>query len=131
MNTLDSLKKRDLLAAPKFNPADMREYAEDYFAQERYGEAFAFFRKAADKPGVARVKAKAVELGDPELLWQIEHSDRDGVSREDWQACAANAEKAGKFRSAHYCFQRLGDAEKASALEAQFTAPTSPASPPQ
>lgn len=131
MKTLDSLKKRDLLAAQKFTPADMREYGEDYFSQERYGEAFAFFRKAGDKEGVRRVKAKAVENGDPELLWQIEHADREDVAREDWLACGVNGEKAGKLRSAHYCFQRIGEAEKAAAVEAQFTPSTTPATPAQ
>ncbi len=127
MKTLDSLRKRDLLASAKFDAAQVRAYAEDYFAQERFGEAFAFFRKAGEKEGVRRCKARAIELGDPELLWQIEHADRSEVTREDWLACGEKAEGMGKLRNALYVYERLGETARAEALRAQINPPTAPA----
>jgi tetratricopeptide (TPR) repeat protein len=129
MKPLDCLKKRDMLASPKFDPDTLREYAESYFAEERYGEAFAFFRKAADTAGVDRVKAKAIELGDPELLWRIQNADREGVARGEWLVCGESAEKMGKLRSALYCFQRIGETDRATAVEAVITAQPPAAAP--
>lgn len=120
MKPLDCLKKRDLLAAQKFDADLMREYAHDFFQQERYGDAFEFYRKLEDEAGIRRVKERAIQLGDPELLWRIEHADRNAVTRDDWTTCGDNAIKLGKFRSAAYAFRHIGDEEKAAAAENAF-----------
>ena len=120
MKRLDSLSKRDLLASAKFDPNALREYAEDYFAQERFGEAFEFFQKIGDKEGVRRVKGKAIESADPELLWRIEHADSAAVTREDWTTCGDNAMRLAKHRSAEFVFKRIGDADKLAAAEKEF-----------
>ena len=134
MKPLDSLAKRDLLAARKFDADRVRAYAEQYFAEERYGDAFGFYRKLGDEDGIQSVKKIAIDLGDPELLWRIEHSDAKRVTRADWAQCGARAMALGKYRSAAYVFQRIGDAEQLAAAEKEFKPPAaatpSPEGPP-
>lgn len=117
MRPLDSLAKRDLLAAKKFDPQQLRAYAEEFFSQERYGDAFEFFRKLQDREGMLRVKQAAMELGDHELLWRIAHAEAALVTRDDWLRCGEKAMARGKFRSALYVFERLGDAERVAAAQ--------------
>jgi hypothetical protein len=134
MKPLNSLTKRDLVAARKFDPAAVRAYADQFFSEERYGDAFEFYRKLGDENGILNVKRAAIELGDPELLWRIEHHDASRVTREDWTRCGARAVELGKHRSAAYIFRRIGDAERLAAAEKEFMppaeAPPSPAAPP-
>ena len=133
MKHLDSLTKRDLLAARKFDAASVRAYADQLFSQERYGDAFEFYRKLGDENGILNVKRAALELGDPELLWRIEHNDASRVTREEWARCGARAMELGKYRSAAYIFRRIGEAERLAEAEKAFKppaeAPPSPAGP--
>ena len=133
MKSINSLTKRDLLAARKFDPKVVRAHAERFFSEERYGDAFEFYRKLGDENGILNVKKAAIDLGDPELLWRIEHDDTSHVTREDWARCGARAMELGKYRSAAYVFQRIGDAERLAAAEKEFkppaAAPPSPAGP--
>lgn len=123
MKPLDSIAKRDLLAAKKFDPNVVREYADDFFEHALYGDAFEFYLKIGDENTIKRVKQRTVEVGDPEVLWRIEHADRQAVTREDWAACGDKAMALGKFRSAAYAFKHIGDAEKAAAAEKEFSPP--------
>jgi len=126
MKPLHSLAKRDLLAAQKFDPDQLRAYADDFLAQERYGDALAFYAKLKDQDGIRRVKEAAIELGNPDVLWQVEREDRQGVTRDDWTACGDSAMKLGKFRSAAYIFERIGDSEKLAAAQKEFQPPSPP-----
>jgi hypothetical protein len=134
MEPINSLTKRDLLAARKFDPKVVRAHAEQFLSEERYGEAFEFYRKLGDENGILNVTRAAVDMGDPELLWRIEHDDASHVTREDWARCGARAMELGKYRSAAYVFQRIGEAERLAAAEKGFkppvAAPPSPAEPP-
>ncbi len=132
MKQLNSLEKRDLLASRKFDPATILAYAEEYFAHERFGEAFEFYRKIADANGVLKVKREAIRVGDPETLWRIQQYDGAQVAEGDWIACGDNAMQAGKYRSAAYCFERVKqEAKLAEALRAisPESATPSPLSP--
>ena len=120
MEPLDSIEKRDLLAAAKFSPEAVREHAQDFFARGQYGDAFEFFRKLHDMNGVRQVKDAVIEAGDPEILWRIERAYPQEIGKEDWGQCGRNAMQAGKFRSAAYIFERIGDAESLAAAEKEF-----------
>ncbi len=120
MKPLTSLAKRDLLAAKKFDPDNVRDYAEQFFSEDRFGEAFEFYRKLDDEEGVLKVKKAAIELGDPEILWRIEHYDSSRVAREDWLRCGEQAMSLGKYRSAAYVFRRLGETARLADAEKEF-----------
>lgn len=125
MKPLNSLGKRDLLAAKKFDPEIVRAYGEDYFQQERYGEAFEFFRKIGDAEGIRRVKQQAAEMGDPELLWRIANMDAQQVSSADWSQCGEGALRLEKYRSAAFAFARAGYEARRAEAERHFM-PESP-----
>ena len=120
MKPLNSLTKRDLLAAKKFNPDDLRDYAEQFFSEDRFGEAFEFYRKLDDEEGILKVKKVAIELGDPEILWRIEHHNPARVAREDWLRCGEQAMSLGKHRSAAYVFRRIGETARLAEAEKEF-----------
>ena len=123
MKPLDCLEKRDLLAAKKFDPDIVREYAEEFFNEGLYGDAFAFFRKIEDRKGLERVKRAAVEEGNPEILWRLEHDDRSMIENSDWQACGEAAMRQERFRNAAFAFRKSGDAERQAKAEAEFMPP--------
>lgn len=123
MKTLNALTKRDMLASKKFDAEELRAYGEEYFAEERYGDAFEFYRKAGDRDGVQRVKEAIIALCDVELLWRIEHTMPDVVSKEDWSRCGEKGMELGKFRNAAYAFRHIGDAEREAAAEKEFPKP--------
>jgi hypothetical protein len=126
MKPLDSLSKRDLVAAKKFDAEEVRQYAREFLEQERFGDAFEFFRKLEDGEGIAAVKSAVIRVGDPEVLWRIEHFDRGLVSREDWIACGRSAMHIKKFRSAAYAFSRAGDEAGVAEAEKAFNPPLLP-----
>jgi hypothetical protein len=120
MKPLNSLTKRDLLAAKKFDPDDVRACAEQFFSEDRFGDAFEFYRKLDDEDGILKIKKAALELADPELLWRIEHHNPARVAREDWLRCGEQAMSLGKYRSAAYVFRRIGETERLAAAEKEF-----------
>ena len=121
MKPLDSIGKRDLLAAERYKEAVVREYAEDYLEQGLYGDAFEFFRKLADEDGVNRVKRAVIGDADPEVLWRIEKAFPHTVTPDDWVQCGEAATKAGKFRCAAYAFEHINDSERLAAATKEFT----------
>lgn len=133
MKPLNSLTKRDLLASRKFNRDEIRSYGEEYFAQERFGEAFEFYRKIDDRECIRKVKRVVVEIGDPEVLWRIQQSFGEEVGDADWVECGDNAMKLAKYRSAAYCYERAKRDDKlAEARNAISPAPAvQPAGSPQ
>jgi len=120
MKPLNCLKKRDLLAAKKFDPEVVREYAEEFFGEGLYSDALAFFRKIEDRKGLDRVKRAAVESGDPEILWRVEHDDRAMIEKSDWASCGEAAMRLEKFRNAAFAFRKAGDEARQAKAEAEF-----------
>ena len=131
MKPLTSIEKRDLLAAEKYDENIVRGYADEFFEQARYGDAFEFYCKLGDAGAVRRLKEAAVKQGDPDLLWRIEHQDRAIVSKQDWADCGESALGLGKFRSAAYVFSRIGDEERLAAAESNFKDPQEASQSPQ
>lgn len=120
MKPLDSIAKRDLLAATKFNAENVRAYAEDFLKEGRHGDAFAFYRKLNDTDGVRRVTEAAIREAEPEVLWSVQKAYPDMISRQNWAQCGENAMKMGKLRSAAYVFERIGDAARLAEAEKGF-----------
>ena len=135
MKPLDSLAKRDLLAARKYNPDTVRAYADQFLQQELYGDAFAFYQKLSDEEGVRRVMNAAVEQAETDVLWLIERAYPKLMTREQWTKCGENAMRMGKYRCAAYVFRRIGDDARLTRAEKNFMpaakAPPDNQSPPQ
>jgi len=131
MKPLNSLTKRDLLAAKKFDPDDLRAHAEQFFSEDRFGDAFEFYRKLDDEDAILKIKKAAIELGDPELLWRIEHHNSARVAREDWLRCGERAMSLGMYRSAAYVFQRIGETGRLAEAEKEFKPAVEAPQPPE
>jgi len=130
MKPLDCIEKRDLLAAQKFDPEKVRAYADAYLREGRHGDAFEFYRKLGDVKGVTAVKEACIREAEPDVLWQVEKSFPDLVSREDWITCGENAMGMGKYRCAAHAFQHARDDERLARAEAAFKVSGSPQVPP-
>lgn len=130
MKPLNCLAKRDLLAAAKFDADEVREYGREYMEQERYGEAFEFFRKIDDRENISAVKSAVIRIGDSEVLWRIAHRFPELVSQSDWKSCAGYAMSMEKHRSAAFAFAKAGDEAGKAEAEKHFNQPSSPAEPP-
>ena len=120
MKPLDSLSKRDLLAAESYDPAVVREYAEAFLSQEYYSDALEFFQKLNDREAITKIKQVAVETASPDILWRIEHDNPEAVTQADWTDCGESAMRLGKFRAAAYVFERIGNSERLAAAEREF-----------
>jgi hypothetical protein len=127
MKPLDSLAKRDLLAAKRFNPEKVRQHAEDFLAQGRLGDAFEFFRKLDDRDGVERTLHRAIATSDTDVLWRTEKRYPDLAKAEQWRECGERAMADGKYRAAAYAFAHIGDAERQRAAEREFMPQEEPA----
>ena len=123
MKPLDSIAKRDLLAAEKFDPEAVKAYADTFLSEERHGDALAFYIKIEDVADIQKVKEAAIRLGNPDILWQV-HNNREAVSQKDWLACGKNAMRLEKFRSAAFVFERIGEAELLAEAEKEFRPPS-------
>lgn len=113
---LRPMEKRDLINAEEVDPEVLRAYGALYFEAGRFSDALDFYLRAEDKEGLARLKARALEVGDSFLLHRLEGSGLVEVRPEDWQALADSAE-------------RLGKATVAEAARSRATEPPPPAEP--
>ena len=91
---LNALTKRDLLAAQKFDPDEVRQAAEAFFEDKLYSDALEFYAKLQDAAGLDRIKRVAIEMGNPELMWRLANYARDRVTKQDWSACGCTASNA-------------------------------------
>ena len=130
MRPLNSLTKRDLLAAKKFDADEVRLYAEEHFEAERLGDAFELFAKIKDRDGVTKIRDLAIRQGDPEVLWRIAHREPDLVSKSDWETCGKSAMHMKKHRSALFAFQRAGNEELVTQAEKAVNPDAAPPQPP-
>lgn len=121
MKPLDSLAKRDLLAAEKFDAETVKGYADEFLAQGQHGDAFAFYRKLDDEAGIRRVMAAAVAEAETDVLWLAERYYPEIMTREQWARCGENAMGLEKFRCAAYVFERIGDAARLAEAGKAFT----------
>lgn len=120
MKPLDSLAKRDLLAADKFDPETILGYADEFLANGHNGDAFAFFRKLNDEKGVHRVMEAAIADSETDILWLIERYYPEIMTREQWARCGENAMRQEKFRCAAYVFERIRDTARLAEAEKKF-----------
>lgn len=120
MKPLDSLAKRDLLAAEKFAPETILGYADEFLAHGHHGDAFAFFRKLNDENGIRRVMEAAIADAETDVLWLVERYYPEMMTREQWARCGENAMCQEKFRCAAYVFERIGDTARLSEAEKTF-----------
>jgi hypothetical protein len=107
----DSLKKRRLLNDKALSPQLSREYGEKFLALGFLEDALEFFLRANYEPGLAQLKAQALEAGDAYLMARLGPQDP-----ETWRQVADQALKLGKIQFARRALEMAGDREQAEQL---------------
>ncbi|HRU06439.1 MAG TPA: hypothetical protein P5137_11780 [Candidatus Brocadiia bacterium] len=106
---LDCIEKRDLLASAKLSQQDASAYGQAFLELGMLHDALAFFLKADDRHGLAKLLDVAIAEADHGILWQLAKTARIPVMDDDWRRCARRAMETGKHSVAAYIFKRLGD----------------------
>ncbi len=112
---LDCVEKRNLLFG-NTSPSDLVGVAEAYLSEGRISDALAFFVRAENEAGIAKILEGAVADGDTFLLEQVRLAGRE-VPADAWKRTAENAKAAGKIMFAIKAFRAAGDDAAADALE--------------
>jgi hypothetical protein len=90
------LARRDVLYGIHTPKKDLIELAEAYLQEGMVFDAADFFAEALDRDGLSRIRKAAVESGDAFLLWRVEESMPELVSKADWDELARSARSLGK-----------------------------------
>jgi len=111
------IKKRDLLHNEKTTLQTLTQTGREFLAAERYSDALDFFEKAKDLTALNEIKQLAVKTGDAFLLSRLDRYDRTMVSREEWDACARQAESDGRGSFAKFIAKKYPPPEAAAVAE--------------
>ena len=95
----DPLARRHLVER-ELPPAQALELAESYLREGRRLEAVDFLRKAGASDRLVAMRTEAIADGDAFLLRHVADAMASAPTREEWQALAESAERAGKDRYA-------------------------------
>ncbi|HVN38486.1 MAG TPA: hypothetical protein VMW19_10005 [Myxococcota bacterium] len=95
----DPLARRHLVER-ELPLAQALELAESYLGAGRRLEAVDFLRKAGASDRLVALRAEAIADGDAFLLRRVADAMASAPTREEWQALAQSAERAGKDRYA-------------------------------
>jgi len=90
------LRRRDILYGVETPAEELVEHAGLYFEENLVFDAADFFARAKDRPGLARVKARAIEMGDAFLLHVVQQALPELVSDADWKDLGDRARSLGK-----------------------------------
>ena len=90
------LARRDILYGVHTPKRDLIELADAYLQEGMLFDAADFFAEARDGEGLSRIRKAAIESGDAFLLWRVEESMPELVSKADWNELARSARSLGK-----------------------------------
>ncbi len=92
----DPLRRRDILFGADTPKEVLLEHARAYEEADKLDEALQFYAEAADRPGLERVRAKAIEAGDAFILKAVARAMPELVAEADWKSLIARADALGK-----------------------------------
>ena len=116
----DCLTKRHLLNDQGLSPELSREYGEKFLALGFWEDALEFFLRGHFEPGLEKLRALALEAGDPHLMARL-----GTHPPEVWRQVAERALQQRKIQFARRALELAGDQDIADELAADLTA-TSP-----
>jgi hypothetical protein len=112
----DCLKKRHLLNDKGLSPELCREYGEKFLALGFWEDALEFFLRGNYEPGLEKLKALAIEAGDPHIMARLGQHPQ-----EVWRQVADHALKQRKIQFARRALELAGDKDIADELAASST----------
>jgi hypothetical protein len=116
----DCLKKRRLLNDKGLSPELCRDYGEKFLALGFWEDALEFFLRGNYGPGLDKLKALAIEAGDPHIMARL-----GPHSQEIWRQVADRALKLRKIQFARRALEQAGDKDIADELIGSSTADSS------
>ena len=123
---------RELTADPKLTADEANRYGDLFVKAGKYPIAMMFFERSKDRGRLEQVKRDAIRMGDAFLLHGITRLVPDLVAPGEWREAGTAAHREGKLLFARDCFEKAGDAERASAVREEWLKifPTAPLPPP-
>jgi hypothetical protein len=123
---------RELTADPKLTSDEANRYGDLFVKAGKYPIAMMFFERSKDRGRLEQVKRDAIRMGDAFLLHGITRLVPDLVAPGEWREAGNAAHREGKLLFARDCFEKAGDAEKASAVREEWLKifPQAPLPPP-
>jgi hypothetical protein len=112
----DCLKKRRLLNDKELSPELCRDYGEKFLDLGFWEDALEFFLRGNCGPGLDKLKALAIEAGDPHIMARL-----GPHPREVWRQVADRALKLRKIQFARRALELAGDKDIADELAASTT----------
>jgi hypothetical protein len=112
----DCLKKRRLLNDKELSPELCRDYGEKFLALGFWEDALEFFLRGNYGPGLDKLKALALEVGDAHVMARL-----GPHSPEIWRQVADRALKLRKIQFARRALELAGDKDIADELAASST----------
>jgi hypothetical protein len=112
----DCLKKRRLLNDKELSLELCRDYGEKFLALGFREDALEFFLRGNYGPGLEKLKALALEAGDPHIMARL-----GPHSQEVWRQVADRALKLRKIQFARRALELAGDKDIADELAASST----------
>ncbi len=112
----DCLKKRRLLNDKELSPELCRDYGEKFLDLGFWEDALEFFLRGNYQPGLDKLKALAIEAGDPHIMARL-----GSHPPEVWRQVAERALKLRKIQSARRALELAGDKDIADELAAGST----------
>ena len=110
------LEKRDLLHAESPDQGKVDAVAAKLLAENRYAEAVDYIEITRSAPLVAQLGERALQVGSPFLLSQVERLTGEKRPESDWRAVAEGAQKAERWMDAVRALQGGGFEDEAEAL---------------
>jgi hypothetical protein len=112
----DCLKKRRLLNDKALSPELCRDYGEKFLELGFWEDALEFFQRGNYEPGLEKLKALAIEAGDPHIMARLGRHPQ-----ETWRQVADRALKLRKIQFARRALELAGDKDIADELAASST----------
>jgi hypothetical protein len=107
------LKKRHLLNDKALTPELCRNYGEKFLDLGFWEDALEFFQRGNYEPGLEKLKALAIEAGDPHIMSRL-----GPHPQEIWRQVADRALKLRKIQYARRALELAGDKDIADELAA-------------
>lgn len=110
------LEKRDLLHAESPSQAKIDAVADKLIGENRYAEAVDYVEITRSPALVAKLGERALAVGSPFLLNQVERLTGEKRPESDWRSVAEGAKKAERWMDAIRALKAAGLEDDAEAL---------------
>jgi hypothetical protein len=114
--------KQKILYIDKTAPGTLTGYGDLYLAEGALSDALDFYARAANRPGMQKIKDLAAESGDTFLFQNAAKTLGDELQDTDWEKLVRRAAGQGKYLFARRALEKIAGKELLTALTAEIAA---------